>query len=77
MIYKSDFGDLQVMPDRFMEADSCLILEKRLFQIGYLRRPSAWMLGKTGDSDAKQVLTEFCLISLNERGSGAVFDVTA
>ena len=76
-VYASDFGDLQVMPDRFMETDSCLILQKSLWKIAYLRRPSAWAVAKLGDNDAKQILTEFALESCNEAGSGAVFDVTA
>jgi hypothetical protein len=33
-------------------------------------------LAKTGDSDRRQVLAEYCLVSRNEKASGGVFDCT-
>jgi hypothetical protein len=33
-------------------------------------------LAKTGDSDRRQILSEYALVSRNEKASGGVFDLT-
>jgi hypothetical protein len=33
-------------------------------------------LAKTGDSDRRQILSEYTLVSRNEKASGGVFDLT-
>jgi hypothetical protein len=73
-IYKSDFGDLEVVPNRRMVANSVLVLEKMLWAVAYLRPVQINPLAKTGDSERKQLITEFTLEARNEKGSGAIFD---
>jgi hypothetical protein len=34
-------------------------------------------LAKTGDTDRKQILSEYTLVSRNEKASGGVFDLTS
>jgi hypothetical protein len=74
-LYQSDFGDLEIMPNRFMRARDVLILQKDLWAIAYLRPFHFHELAKTGDSDRVQILVEYCLESSNEAGSGAIWDV--
>ena len=33
-------------------------------------------LAKTGDSDSKELLSEYALVARNEKASGGVFDLT-
>ena len=33
-------------------------------------------LAKTGDSDRRQILSEYALVARNEKSSGCVFDLT-
>ena len=33
-------------------------------------------LAKTGDSDRRQILSEYTLVARNEKSSGGVFDLT-
>ena len=40
-------------------------------------RHVAHTLAKTGDSDRKQILSEFTLVAGNPKANGGVFDVTS
>jgi hypothetical protein len=73
-IYKSDFGDMEVIPNRFMVADSVLVLQMDMWACAYLRPVRMTDLAKTGDSERRQLIVEYCLESRNEKASGAVFD---
>jgi hypothetical protein len=74
-LYQSDFGDLEIIPNRFMRSRDLLVLQKDLWAIAYLRPFHFHELAKTGDSDRIQILVEFTLESSNEAGSGAVWDL--
>lgn len=77
--YESDFGKLEVVPDRFQRARDVLVLQSDMWAVGYLsgRRFVAFPLAKTGDADRRAVVSEFTLIARNEKSSGGVFDCTS
>jgi hypothetical protein len=77
-VYESDFGVLKVVPNRFQRARDVLIFQMDLWAMGTLpgRNMVSAPLAKTGDSDRKQVLTEWTIEARNEKGSGGVFDLT-
>jgi hypothetical protein len=77
-VYESDFGTLKVVPNRFQRARDVLIFQMDLWAMGTLpgRNMVSVPLAKTGDSDRKQVLTEWTIEARNEKGSGGVFDLT-
>jgi hypothetical protein len=77
-VYESDFGTLKVVPNRFMRARDVLVLQMDMWALATLpgRNMVSIPLAKTGDSDRKQVLTEYTLEARNEKGSGGVFDLT-
>ena len=77
MIYDSDFGELQIVPNRFQVASHCLVLQLDLWATAYLRQFQLHDLSKTGDSERRQLLVEYTLESRNEKGSGAVYDLTS
>jgi len=76
--YDSDFGKLEVVPDRFSRSRDVLILQSDMWAIAYLsgRRFVAYPLAKTGDADRRAVMSEYTLVSRNEKASGGVFDNT-
>lgn len=76
--YESDFGTLKVVANRFQRTRDVLVLEMNKWALAFLngRNMISVPLAKTGDSDRRQVLSEFCLVSRNEKSSGAVFDLT-
>ena len=74
-VYGSDWGDLEVVPNRFQRARDALILQKDMWAIAYLRPVRLQNIAKTGDSQAKQIIVEWALESRNEAASGAVWDL--
>ena len=83
--YESDFGRLKVVPNRFMRVDGssrvgreAFVLELDKWAVAFLngRNMMQIPLAKTGDSDRRQILAEYCLVSRNEKASGVVADIT-
>jgi len=76
--YESDFGTLKVVPNRFQRTRDCLILEMEKWAVAYLpgRKMVSIPLAVTGDSQRRSVLSEYALVSRNEKASGGVFDLT-
>jgi hypothetical protein len=75
-IYVSDFGELRVVPNRFMRARDMLVLEMDMWAMATLASFEETPLAKTGDSDRVQLLSEYTLVSRNEKASGIVADLT-
>lgn len=75
-VYVSDFGELKIVPNRFMRSRDCLILQRDMWAIAYLRNMKTVELAKTGDSDRRQIICEYALEARNEAASGGVFDLT-
>ncbi len=76
--YESDFGKVKVVANRFQRSRDVLVLESDKWAVAYLngRKMISVPLAKTGDSDRKQILSEYALIARNEKSSGGVFDNT-
>ena len=75
-VYVSDFGEITVIPNRFMRSRDGLVIEKDKWALASLRSFSETPLAKTGDSDRVQILCEYTLESRNEAASGGIFDLT-
>lgn len=75
-VYKSDFGTLKVVPNRFQRARDALVLDMDYWEVDYLRPVRTWPLAKTGDTSKNQILGELTLISRQQKASGGVFDLT-
>jgi len=77
-VYGSDFGELRVIPNRFQRARDALVLQMDMWAVAFLpgRNMITFDIAKTGDSDARQVLSEYTLESRNEKASGIVADLT-
>jgi hypothetical protein len=76
--YESDFGKLKVVANRFQRTRDVLVLESDKWAVAYLngRKMVSIPLAKTGDSDRRQMLSEYSLVARNEKSSGGVFDNT-
>lgn len=83
-LYDSDFGELQVIPDRFCRpilggsdtTGDLWVIQKDMLALATLRPVGIEPLAKTGDSDQRQILTEMTLEVRNQKSCGAVFDLT-
>jgi hypothetical protein len=76
-LYQSDFGVLQIVPNRFMRTRDALVLDPEYAALAYLRPFQTNELAKTGDSDNTQILAELTLEVQNEAAHGGAFDLTA
>lgn len=76
--YEGDFGKFKVVPNRFQRARDVLLLQTNMWALAYLNGRSmiSIPLAKTGDSDRRQILSEYALVARNEKSSGGVFDNT-
>jgi hypothetical protein len=75
-VYASDFGQLQVVPNRFSRDRDAYVLDMEYWGRAFLRDFSMHELAKTGDSEKRQLLVEATLESRNEAASGLVADLT-
>jgi hypothetical protein len=75
-IYDSDFGELQIVPNRFSGNGTAFVLQSDMWAVAYLRQFQLHNLAKTGDSERRQLLVEYTLEARNEKSSGAVYDLT-
>ncbi len=75
-VYKSDYGDLKIIPNRFSRSRDALIYQKDKFAVAFLRNMITKPIAPTGDAEKRQVIVEYTLESRNEKSSGGVFDLT-
>ena len=76
-VYVSDFGDLKVVPNRFMSSQTALVLDMGMWAFAELRPFQKVDLAKTHDSMEKAIVCEGTLVARNEASSGAVYDINA
>jgi hypothetical protein len=75
-LYASDFGVLQIIPNRFMRTRDALVLDPEYAALAYLRPFQTNDLAKTGDSDNTQILAELTLEVQNEAAHGGIYDLS-
>ena len=78
-VYESDFGTLQVAPNRFIRGangtaakvgQDALILEMDYWAVSFLRDFTLQTPAQTADADQRFMLAEYTLESRNEKASG-------
>lgn len=74
-VYVSDFGVIDVIPDRFMRTRDILIFEAAMWALAYLRPYQQFDIAKVGDSERRVLLTDWTLEARNPDSSGIVADV--
>jgi hypothetical protein len=74
-IYVSDFGNISVVPNRFMRTRDALVLDPEYAAVAYLRPFQTNELAKAGDADKTQILVECTLEVKNEAAHGIVADL--
>lgn len=74
--YKSNFGTVKVVPNRFQRDQTVFVLDMEYLGIASLREMQVTPLSKTGDNDKAQLLHEFTLCVKNEAASGKITDCT-
>ena len=75
-VYKGDFGEQKIVPNRFSRERDVHVLQSDLWAVATLRPKKTEDLAKTGDATKAMIITEYTLEARNEKGSGIVADVT-
>ena len=75
-VYASDFGQTQVIPNRFSRDREAWVLDMDMWGVAFLRDFTMHELAKTGDTEKRQLLVECTLESRNEAASGMIADLT-
>jgi hypothetical protein len=74
-VYVSDFGVIDVIPNRFMRTRDVMIFEAAMWAIAYLRPYQQFDIAKVGDSERRVLLVDWTLEARNPDSSGVVADV--
>ncbi|TNE39198.1 MAG: hypothetical protein EP347_05040 [Alphaproteobacteria bacterium] len=69
-LYASDFGEIRVVPNRFQRERTAFVIDPEFVEVSYLRPIQGHDLAKTGDSERKYVVAEYCLTMKNEAAHG-------
>ena len=75
-VYISDFGEHQVIANRFMPTDCIYAIDKDYWELRYLQELGTRELAKTGHSDRTLLSVEVTLCAKSEGSSGGVFDLS-
>jgi hypothetical protein len=75
-VYVSDFGQLDIIANRFSRSRSALVVDPSMWELCYYQRFKTEDLAKTGHSDRKMLSVEFTMECKNEKSSGVVADLT-
>ena len=76
-VYVSDFGVIDVLPNRFMRSRDVFIFEAAMWAIAYLDPYQQFNIAKSGDSEKRVLLVDWTLEARNPDSSGIVADVDA
>lgn len=76
-IYVSPFGSVSIVPNRFLQANTALVLDTEYWSRAVLRPMQTIQLSRTGDSDKRQMLTELTLVCKSDIASGKIDTLTA
>ena len=63
----TNYGVINLILDRHMDTDKIIVFDPEFIRLSFLRQPQFEELGKTGDSEKGQVLSEVSLKVLNEK----------
>ena len=74
-VYISDFGELQVGPNRFQRSRDVFVLDPSYARVGYLKNTSQTELARTGHSERRLISAEYGLQIDNEAAHGVIADI--
>lgn len=74
-IYKSDWGTIKVVTNKFMRARTAIAFDPKYAAIAYLRPFMKSDLAKNGDAERKFILAEYTLEVRNEKAFGVIADL--
>jgi hypothetical protein len=74
-VYVSDFGNLEIVPNRFQREDDVYVLDFDYWEIKFIDKFAISDVAKSGDGSRKAIICDYVLCSKNEKASGIYADV--
>jgi len=75
-VYVSDFGTVNVVPNRFQPEATAYIVDPEYAAVGYLRNFRTEVLAKTGDAEKRMLIVEYGLKVRQQKSHAAIRDLT-
>lgn len=75
-IYESDFGTVQIVPDRYVRAIDIHFIDPDYVSVDYGQDTSQKEIARTGLSEKRLISCEYTLMVANEASGGLLTDVT-
>ena len=75
-VYVSDFGTVNVVPNRFQPESNAFVMDPEYASVGYLRNFRTEVLAKTGDAEKRMIIVEYGLKVRQQKSHAAVRDLT-
>lgn len=75
-VYVSDFGTVNIVPNRFQRARDAFIVDPDYASLAVLRPIQQMELAKTGDAEKRLMLVEYGLKVQNQAAHGIIADLT-
>ena len=74
-IYVSDFGELQIVPTRFIRSRDVFVLDPSQARVAYLSNTKQKPLARTGHSERRLISAEYGLQVDTEKAHGVIADI--
>ena len=75
-MYISDFGELQIVPNRFQRSRDVFVIDPSQVKIAYLEKPKSKKLAETGHSTRELIWAEYALEVCSQKAHGMIADVS-
>lgn len=75
-LYATDFGDLKILPSRWIRARDAFLVDPSYVRVAYYRNFQRKDIATIGDAETKMIVTEFGLQVDNEKAHGVIRDLT-
>ena len=76
-LYRSDFGDIKIIPSRWVRARTVLLLDPEYAALAYFRNFQTQDIARIGDAETKMILAEWGVEMKNEKAHAKIADVQA
>ena len=74
-LYISDFGEIQIIPSRFVRSRDVFVLDPSMARVAYLSNTKQTPLARTGHSERRLISAEYGLMVDNEKAHGVIADI--
>lgn len=74
-VYASDFGDIQIVPNRTQRGRDIYLVDKSKVAVAYLRAFEPQEMGRVGDALTRDIISEYTLEMRHPNAHAGIFDL--